>query len=91
MRTIARLMPLGAILVWGPALAEKPFDAEDAAYIDWSWKNCGTTGTAKEHALADAATAIGAQRFHTQYQEQLHKIADIKRTPAEVNRLCATI
>ena len=91
LHAIARLLPLAALLVCGPAFAEKPFDGEDAAYIDWSWRHCGTVSTAKEHALADAANAKGGARFHAQYMENFRKIADVKRTPAEIRHLCSQI
>ena len=87
----AGLLLLAALLVSGPAFAEKPFDGEDAAYIDWSWRNCGTVSTAKEHGLADAANAKGGERFHTDYMEHLRKIDDVKRTPAQVRHLCSQI
>ena len=93
MRGILRtgLVGLGLAMACAPALAEKPFDAEDAAYIDWSWKHCETMSTAKEHALADAANASGGEKFHAEYQKQFHKIADVERSTEQIQRLCATI
>ena len=93
MRGILRfgLAGLGLALAGASALAEKPFEAEDAAYIDWSWKHCETMSTAKEHALADAANASGGEKFHAEYQKQFHKIADVERSTEQIQRLCATI
>ena len=90
MHRIARLLPLAAALLCAPALAEKAFSPDDAAYIDWSWKNCETTSTEKEHQLADAATA-GSDKFHEQYQKAFHKLADVTRAASETERLCVTI
>lgn len=91
MHRILRIVPLGVALVCAPASAEKAFSPEDAAYIDWSWKHCETTSTYKEHQLADAATANGADKFHEEYQKSLHKLADVTRSASETERLCATI
>jgi hypothetical protein len=91
MHWIVRIVPLGAALVWAPALAEKPFGPEDAAYIDWSWKNCETASTQKEHRLADGATTSGGEKFHEQYQKALHKLTDVTRSPSEREKLCETI
>ena len=88
---LAPSLALGLVLACSPAFADKQFDAEDAAYIDWSWKNCQTMSTAKEHALADAANAQGGAQFHTQYLQQLHKIADVERSFEQISRFCATI
>ncbi len=91
MHRIVRIFPLGVAFLFAPALAEKAFGPEDAAYIDWSWKNCETTSTEKEHQLADAATAKGGEKFHTEYQKSFHKLADVTRPASETERLCATI
>ena len=91
MHRIARLLPLAAALLCAVALADKAFSPEDAAYIDWSWKNCETTSTQQEHQLADAATASGGGKFHEQYQKASHKLADVTRSASERERLCATI
>ena len=91
MHRIVRLLPLGVALACVPALAEKAFSPEDAAYIDWSWKNCETTSTDKEHKLADAATTSGGEKFHEQYQRSFHKLADVTRAASETERLCVTI
>jgi hypothetical protein len=82
-------LALGLVMACSPAFADQQFGAEDAAYIDWSWKNCQTMSTAKEHALADAAN--GGAQFHTQYLQQFHKIADVERSFEQISRLCATI
>jgi hypothetical protein len=91
MLRIVRFLPLAAALLCVVALADKAFSPEDAAYIDWSWKNCETTNTEQEHRLADAATAGGGDKFHEQYQKALHKLADVTRSASERERLCATI
>jgi len=91
MQRIVRIVPLGVAFLCAPALAEKAFSPEDAAYIDWSWKNCETTSTDKEHQLADAATASGGDKFHEEYQKSFHKLADATRPASETERLCATI
>ncbi len=91
MHRIVRLLPLGVAFLCAPALADKAFSPEDAAYIDWSWKNCETTSTQKEHDLADAATASDRDRFHEQYQKALKKLTDVPRAASEVERLCTTI
>jgi hypothetical protein len=91
MHRIAWLLSLAAALLCAPALADRAFSPEDAAYIDWSWKNCESTSTAKEHELADAATASGGDKFHEQYQRAFHKLADVTRGVSETERLCATI
>jgi len=91
MHRIARFLPLAAALLCAPALADKAFSPEDAAYIDWSWKNCETKSTDKEHQLADAATTGGGEKFHEQYKKALQKLTDVTRTPTETERLCTTI
>ena len=91
MHRIVRLLPLGVALACVPALAEKAFSPEDAAYIDWSWKNCETTSTQKEHDLADAATAKDRDEFHELYQKAFHKLADVTRTANQTEQLCARI
>ena len=91
MHRIVRILPLGMAFLCAPALADKAFSPEDAAYIDWSWKNCETTGTKKEHDLADTATASDRDKFHEQYQKALKKLNDVQRSASEVERLCTTI
>ena len=91
MHRIVRILPLGMAFLCAPALADKAFSPEDAAYIDWSWKNCKTTSTKKEHDLADTATASDRDKFHEQYQKALKKLADVQRSASEVERLCTTI
>lgn len=91
MHRIVRIVPLGVAFLCAPAIAEKAFSPEDAAYIDWSWKNCETTSTQKEHQLADAATTSGGEKFHEQYQKALHKLTDVTRPASEKERLCETI
>jgi hypothetical protein len=91
MHPIVRIVPLGVAFLCAPALAEKAFSPEDAAYIDWSWKNCETTSTQKEHQLADTATASGGERFHEQYQKALRKLTDAARPTSEKEKLCETI
>jgi len=91
MHRLVRIVPLGVAFLCAPALAEKAFSPEDAAYIDWSWKNCETTSTPKEHALADTGTAAGGEKFHEQYQKALHKLTDVTRPSSEKEKLCETI
>ena len=91
MHRIVRILPLGMAFLCAPALADKAFSPEDAAYIDWSWKNCETTSTKKEHDLADTATASDRDKFHEQYQKALKKLTDVQRSAYEVERLCTTI
>ena len=91
MPRIALALPLVVTLLAAPALAEKAFGPEDAAYIDWSWKNCETASTQKEHDLADQATAKDRSKFHEQYQKALEKLAAQQRPASEVERLCKNI
>jgi hypothetical protein len=84
------LVALGLVAAGAPALADKAFDAEDAAYVDWSYRHCQTMSTAKEHALADTANA-GGEKYHAQYLKEVHKIADVERSTEQITRLCATI
>src|SRR5262249_7246861 len=91
MHRIVRIVPLGVAFLCVPAMAEKAFNPEDAAYIDWSWKNCETTSTQKEHQLADTATSSGSEKFHELYQKSLHKLTDATRSAQEKEKLCETI
>ena len=91
MHRLVRIVPLGVAFLCAPGLAEKAFSPEDAAYIDWSWKNCETTSTPKEHALADTGTVAGGEKFHEQYQKALHKLTDVTRPSSEKEKLCETI
>jgi hypothetical protein len=90
MHRIMRIVSLGVAFLCAAAMAEKAFSPEDAAYIDWSWKNCETTSTQKEHQFADTATASGGEKFHEQYQKALHKL-DVARAVSEKVKLCETI
>ena len=91
MHRIVRIVPLGVAFLCAPAMAEKAFSPEDAAYIDWSWKNCETTSTQKEHQLADVATTSGGEKFHVQYQKALLKLNDVTRPASEKEKLCVAI
>jgi hypothetical protein len=91
MHRIVRIVPLGVAFLCAPAIAEKTFSPEDAANIDWSWKNCETNSTPKEHQLADAATTSGGEKFHEQYQKALNKLNDVTRPASEKEKLCETI
>src|SRR4029079_2855671 len=91
MHRIGRILPLGVAFLCAPAMAEKAFSPEDAAYIDWSWKNCETTSTQKEPQLAYRAETSGGEKFHEQYQKALLKLNDVTRPASEKEKLCVTI
>jgi hypothetical protein len=84
---VALLMLAG--LVSGPALAEKPFSGEDAALIDWAWRNCKFKPTDKVRGLVAIAgrEAAYAQVYTRFYQSIVAKV----RGPAAIRRMCESI
>jgi hypothetical protein len=86
----------GALLLGLPffvtrALAERPFSAEDAANIDWAWKNCETASTDKEHSLADGALAKGGAAYSKVYDQSYRKISDQTPSPLKTSQMCDRI
>lgn len=78
------------LLLPGAMAAEKAFTGEDAAYVDWAWKNCEFVSTKKEHDLVSQAAAAKGDAFQRGYELQYRRIID--GTPAtEVRRTCEAI
>jgi hypothetical protein len=73
-----------AVASAGPALS-----GEDAAYIDWGARNCGTKSTSKEHAMVDEANAKDAAGFLRKYQGK--DLGDSASTPNKQAAMCDQI
>jgi hypothetical protein len=74
-----------------PVAAEPVFTAEDAAHMDWAFKNCGLITTNKEHVLADKALEAGGEAFRPAYEKAYAKIAASIATKNESSGLCDRI
>jgi hypothetical protein len=76
-------------LVSGPALAQKPFSGEDAALIDWGWKNCKFKHTDKVRGLVAVAAREAA---YTQvYSKFYQSIVARASGSAAIRRMCESI
>lgn len=73
------------------APAQKPFSGEDAAYVDWAWKNCNVVATAAERSMVEKASGVGSDAFQRSYEQQYRKIIDQARDASATKKLCATI
>ena len=62
--------------IHGAAAADRAFGGEDAAYIDWAFKNCQIASTDKERGLASQASAKSGDVFAKAYEAQYRKLAD---------------
>ena len=62
--------------IHGAAAADRAFGGEDAAYIDWAFKNCQVASTDKERGLASQASAKSGDVFARAYEAQYRKLAD---------------
>ena len=88
------MMRMGVVLIglflW-PRLvfAEVVLSGEDAAYIDWSVKNCETKSTDKEHTLVDQANAKDAAGFMRKYQST--NLSEVTSSPSKQEAMCADI
>ena len=71
------------------ALAGPTLSGEDAAYIDWGAKICGTKSTAKERAMVDQANARDATDFLRKYQGK--DLSDATSTPSKQTAMCDSI
>ena len=71
--------------------AEKAFSGDDAAYIDWAWKNCELVSTKKEHDLVELARNNGNDAFQRGYEQQYSRIVSANPGPADVKRTCEQI
>ena len=83
---------LASLLCCGPAVAaDKVFSGEDAAHIDWAWKNCEMASTKKLHGLVDQARTKGNDAFQRGYEQQYRKIVASTPAPADAKRTCDQI
>lgn len=83
---------IGACVVAsGSAFADKAFSGEDAAYIDWAWKNCAVTSTNRQHDLVEQARNKSNDAFQRAYEAQYRKIIDTTPGPPEVRRTCESV
>ena len=81
----------GMIAAERASAAPKPFSGEDAAYIDWAWKNCGTSATPKERELVDTASKAAGDKFQTTYQQQYNMVIGQTPDAAASRRMCESI
>jgi hypothetical protein len=88
---MARIGPLLVVLcLWpGLSLADKLLSGEDAAYIDWSVKNCAAKSTDKEHTMVDQANAKDSAEFLRKYMSK--DLSDALATPSKQAAMCADI
>ena len=77
----------------GAALADKAFTGEDAAYIDWAWKNCEIKSTTKQHGLVDEARNKNNDAFQRSYEASYLKLvaANPEGDSAAVRRTCTSV
>lgn len=73
---LAAFVLLSGAAIDGATAAEKAFAGEDAAYIDWAFKNCQIASTDKERGLASQASAKSGEVFARAYGAQYRKLAD---------------
>ena len=88
---LAAMLLSGSLLCAAPAAADKAFGGDDAAYIDWAWKNCEMVSTKKQHDLVDQARNKGNDAFQRSYEQQYVKIVAANPTPAEARRTCELV
>ena len=85
---VAAVAMLAALACCEPAAADKAFGGEDAAYVDWAWKNCQLVSSKKEHDLVDTARGKASDAFQRSYEQQFYKIVAATPTPLEVRHTC---
>ena len=92
-RSIATAALLTALICGTTAAvaAEKAFGGDDAAYVDWAWKNCDMVSTDKQHDLVDKARTKNNDAFQRGYEAQYNKILAANPAPAEVKRTCEQV
>ena len=80
---------VAALLHGGPAVAaEKAFSGEEAAYVDWAWKNCQLVSTKKEHDLVEQVRGKAGDAFQRSYEQSYTKIVTATPTALEVRHTC---
>ncbi len=80
-----------ATLAVGNASAQKAFSGEDAAHVDWAWKNCGLEATAKERGLVEATAKSTGDKFQKAYEQSYNAVIGKTAEPAALRRMCETI
>lgn len=76
----------------GNAFAQKAFSGEDAAHVDWAWKNCGVEATGKVRGLVEAAAKSAAgDKFQKAYEQAYNALIAKTAEPAALRRMCASI
>jgi hypothetical protein len=92
-RTLAIGLFTAALLTPDNLRADPRMSGVDAAYIDWSVKNCGVTSTVKEHMMVEQANAKDPETFIGQYasESQSKRLTDALTTPSKREAECADI
>ncbi len=75
----------------GYASAQRAFTGDDAAHVDWAWKNCGVEATAKERGLVEAAAKAGGDKFQKAYEQGYNAVIAKTGESAALRRMCAAI
>ena len=90
-RAVAGLVAAAMTVTCGYALAQKAFSGEDAAHVDWAWKNCAVEATAKERGLVEATAKTAGDKFQKAYEQGYNAVIAKTADPAAVRRMCESI
>ena len=91
MKTITALIVLCTATAPCAAFAEEGFSGKEAAYIDWSVKNCELASTAREHTLVDQTKARNEGDFNKQWTSDSYKLLEAPSSPKQIEVLCTQI
>ena len=75
----------------GTVHSQKAFSGDDAAHVDWAWKNCGVEATAKERGLVETTAKATGDRFQKTYEQGYNAVIAKTAAPADLRRMCETI
>jgi hypothetical protein len=73
------------------ASAEKTFTGQDAAYVDWAFKNCEVTATSKERDLVQHVAAGSGDAFQQSYEKQYRVVVEQTRDAGALRRTCSSV
>lgn len=89
---IAAAVIAAMTLSGGDAFAQRAFSGEDAAHVDWAWKNCSVEATGKERSLVEAAAkSTAGDKFQKAYEQAYNALIAKTAEPAALRRVCQSI
>jgi hypothetical protein len=94
MKGTAAVVPvLAAALLTSEVRADNGFSGDEAAYVDWSVRNCDVASTDKEHRLVDEANAKDAAGFLRKYESKFRAkdLSGALEAPSKQEHMCADI